>query len=129
MGSAAVAQEDFPYLILCDKIYRLTLDPKKADPNFIAYYLGSDNAREQIEIAATGTSSSMLNIGQGTILNMPIAMPDIAEQREIVSELRAKTQQLELLMQEVQKSVELLKEQRIATISAAVTGKIDVRNQ
>lgn len=128
VGSAAVAQRDYPKLMLCDKIYRIRLNFKKADPNFVAYYLGTDKAREQIEIDATGTSSSMLNIGQGTILDMPIALPSLGEQREIISDLKSKNEKIEKLIQETQTSINFLQEHRTALISSAVTGKIDVRN-
>src|SRR5690606_13032980 len=128
VGSAAVAQRDYPKLMLCDKIYRIRLNQSRVDPNFVAYYMGSDKAREQIEIDATGTSSSMLNIGQGTILAMPIAVPSIQEQNEIVAEVRSKVEKIESLMQETQTSINFLQEHRTALICAAVTGKIDVRN-
>lgn len=128
VGSAAVAQRDYPKLMLCDKIYRIRLNQGRVDTDFVAYYLGSDKAREQIEIEATGTSSSMLNIGQGTILAMPIAVPPIQEQKEIVAEVRSKVEKIESLMQETQASINFLQEHRTALISAAVTGKIDVRN-
>ena len=38
------------------------------------------------------------------------------------------TSKINTLITEIQKSIELLKERRNALISAAVTGKIDVRN-
>ncbi|KHN89689.1 restriction endonuclease subunit S [Pectobacterium actinidiae] len=127
VGSAAVPDRDYNNLLLCDKIYRIKLDLEKADPEFFAYYLASDQAREQIEIDATGTSSSMLNIGQGTILNMPIPVPELPEQQSIVQGLKNKTSQIDRLVLEVLGSIELLKEHRTSLISAAVTGKIDVR--
>ncbi|MEF1201195.1 restriction endonuclease subunit S [Vibrio owensii] len=127
VGSAAVPDRDYDNLLLCDKIYRIKLDLEKADPEFFAYYLASDQAREQIEIDATGTSSSMLNIGQGTILNMPIPAPKLPEQQSIVQGIKNKTSQIDRLMLEVLDSIELLKEHRTSLISAAVTGKIDVR--
>ncbi|QSD36721.1 restriction endonuclease subunit S [Pectobacterium brasiliense] len=127
VGSAAVPDRDYNNLLLCDKIYRIRLDLEKADPEFFAYYLASGQAREQIEIDATGTSSSMLNIGQGTILNMPIPVPELPEQQSIVQGLKNKTSQIDRLVLEVLGSIELLKEHRTSLISAAVTGKIDVR--
>lgn len=129
VGSAAVPQRDYDNLLLCDKIYRIKLDLNKSEPEFFAYYLASDQAREQIEIDATGTSSSMLNIGQSTILNMPITVPDLSEQQLIVQGLNNKTSQIDRLVFEVLNSVELLKEHRTSLISAAVTGKIDVREE
>lgn len=128
VGSAAVPQTDYPNLLLCDKIYCLKINRKKASPDFIAYFLSSGKVRKEIEIAATGTSSSMLNIGQNTILDMPISQPSLSEQIEIVNMIKQETKKISELISEVKNSIDLLKERRTALISAAVTGKIDVRD-
>lgn len=71
VGSAAVVLEDHPRLMLCDKLYRLRFQIGTCEPEFLAFYLGTARVRGQIELAATGASSSMLNIGQSTILELP----------------------------------------------------------
>jgi len=53
----------------------------------------------------------------------------LVEQRLIVSYLDRETAKLDELAAEAGKAIELLKERRAALISAAVTGKIDVRGQ
>ena len=71
----------------------------------------------------------MLNIGQKTILTLPIAQPPIDEQAIIVEAVHSATSDIDKLASEVLMSIELLREHRTALISAAVTGKIDVRKQ
>ena len=56
------------------------------------------------------------------------ALPPVAEQREIVERVREATASFDGLMDEAQRGVDLLQERRSALISAAVTGKIDVRS-
>ena len=56
-----------------------------------------------------------------------LAMPNIDEQREITAYLNHQTSQLDTLTQEAQTAIALLQERRTALISAAVTGKMDVR--
>lgn len=56
-----------------------------------------------------------------------LAMPPLAEQREIASFLDSHGSSLSKLIKESTKSIELLQERRSALISAAVTGQIDVR--
>ena len=51
------------------------------------------------------------------------------EQEIIVSFLDQETAKLDTLIAKVQKAIELLKELRTALISAAVTGKVDVREE
>lgn len=127
VGSAAVALRDYPNLLLCDKLYRLRLDGAIANTEFVAYYFSIGQARGQIELSASGASSSMLNISQATILDMTIALPADEEQKEIVAFIESEQIELKALISEAQHAIDLLKERRTALISAAVTGQIDVR--
>jgi type I restriction enzyme S subunit len=56
-----------------------------------------------------------------------MAMPPIKEQAEIVSFIKSENARLDALTAESTRAIDLLKERRTALISAAVTGKIDVR--
>lgn len=127
VGGAAVALGSHPNLLLCDKLYRLRLQPGVCSPRFLAQYLGTLKVRSQIELSATGASSSMLNIGQATILEMSVALPPIEEQFAIVASLDGATNGLEALIAHAAAAIALLQERRSALVSAAVTGKIDVR--
>ncbi len=127
VGSAAVAKDDHPRLMLCDKLYRLRLLHEQCLPEFLAYYLGSGVARGQIELGATGASASMLNISQSTILEMPAPVPPTAIQHEIVGWLDECGAATGGLISEAERAIALLQERRTALISAAVTGKVDVR--
>lgn len=49
------------------------------------------------------------------------------EQQEIISFVTDKISQLDTLTQEAQTAIALLQERRTALISAAVTGKMDIR--
>ena len=60
---------------------------------------------------------------------LPIWFPPPTEQKEIVLFLNRKIGKIDYLTSKVHKSIELLKEHRTALISAAVTGKIDVRRE
>jgi type I restriction enzyme S subunit len=128
VGSAAVALHDYPKLMLCDKLYRLRLRAEVCMPMFLALYLGIPRVRGQIELAATGASSSMLNIGQSTIMELNIAVPPPDEQAAISAFIETENRSLDALTAESTRAIDLLKERRTALISAAVTGKIDVRH-
>ena len=67
------------------------------------------------------------NISQERVRNAPVLLPPMAEQLAIVEFLRLESDRFEALSAEAQRAVELLQERRAALISAAVTGKIDVR--
>jgi type I restriction enzyme S subunit len=127
VGSAAVSPQDFDNLMVSDKLYRIRLIHGYVDPQFLCFYLGTGFARREVELAATGASSSMLNIGQGTVLEMPFPCPPFKEQEDIRDCVFAETHRIIELSVDAEALVELLKERRSALISAAVTGKIDVR--
>lgn len=127
VGSAAVAVSDYPWLMLCDKIYRLRLNAERVAPELLALYLGSSAPRSQIELAASGASDSMQNISQSVVMDMPLPLPPVGEQEAILRLLGDTLKRSDELVEDVILQRRLLQERRSALISAAVTGKIDVR--
>lgn len=61
------------------------------------------------------------------IREIRVALPPLQEQHEIVSHLNNQLEKIDALVDSANAAVELLRERRSALISAAVTGKIDVR--
>ncbi len=62
------------------------------------------------------------------IANTSMPIPPIEEQKSIVDHLKTEISKLDLLSNSIKKAVKKLEEYRTAVISAAVTGKIDVRS-
>ena len=127
VGSAAVADRDYPNLMLCDKLYRLRFVSDRCSTTFVCRYFGSSAVRGQIELRATGASASMVNIPQSAILELTIGVPPFAEQCKINEALEDELAKIDTLTAEAQRAIDLLQERRTALISAAVTGQIDVR--
>ncbi len=100
-------------------------DPKKAITPFVFFFMKSKNFFQSIELGwSYGTQQ---NIGMNVIENIPIALPPLKEQRAIATLLDSETGQIDVIQNKVQESIVKLREYRTALISAAVTGKIDVR--
>jgi type I restriction enzyme S subunit len=127
LGSAAIVPSDVRQkLLLCDKIFRLTTtDVIRED--YLTSYLRTPAARYQYEREATGSSGSMQNIGQGTIKNLIVLLPPLEEQQEISSHISHSISQLDARRDKVECAIARLSEYRTALITAATTGKIDVR--
>ena len=70
--------------MLSDKIIRLHLSAF-ADRKYFNLVNNSQQAREYYAINASGTSSSMKNVGRDVILRMPVPVPPLAEQHRIVA--------------------------------------------
>ena len=63
------------------------------------------------------------------LANLKIPCPPVHEQTEIVDRIDRESSQTDTLLTKVERSLDLLREHRSALISAAVTGKIDVRGE
>jgi type I restriction enzyme S subunit len=99
---------------------------KSMCPRYLMWQLNSLTTYRQGQMDTVGATSPHVNVG--TIRNYVLAEPPLDEQRTISKFLDAETIKLDKLKVEVERTITLLKERRTALISAAVTGKIDVRN-
>lgn len=72
-------------------------------------------------------STNLASISSTNIHEFPMVCPPAAERRAIVNHVQAETIRIDALTAEALRAIDLLKEHRAALISAAVTGKIDVR--
>lgn len=113
-------------LMLSDKLFRLNCK-ESVDPEFMAITLGSFPLRCQIELAIGGAEGLANNLSQVNIKKLTIPKPPKSEQKLIVSHIKSVSSKIEDLVVETNDSIALLKERKISLISAAVTGKIDVR--
>jgi restriction endonuclease S subunit len=93
----------------------------------MAFVLGTRRWRDLIELEATGSSPSMQNISQSDIVNLPMYLPPIDTQLDVLRRLDEQTAKVDALIAETERFVELSRERRVALITAAVTGQIDVR--
>lgn len=75
-----------------------------------------------------GNETSQMNLNADIVRKFKILVPSLSEQKEIVSYLDCHLPQIEMLVEKADSVIALLQERRTALISAAVTGKIDVRD-
>lgn len=126
VGFAAVVESARPRTIFPDLIYRLRLAPSIND-NYFVLFVSSKPARGQIESSARGSSGTMPKISHEQIRAWRLPIPPTSEQEAIVNYVRSQCTRIDDLSKRAVRTIELLKERREAVISAAVTGKIDVR--
>jgi type I restriction enzyme S subunit len=62
-----------------------------------------------------------------TFARVPVALPPVSAQLEVVTQIREQTAKIDALIAEAEAFIELSRERRSALITAAVTGQIDVR--
>ena len=95
------------------------------DPHFLAFALNSTACHEQSQLLTRGASNN--DLGLTRMIKIWFVLPPIKEQRQIVDVIRDRLAKLDALTAEAERAIDLLQERRTALISAAVTGKIDVR--
>ncbi len=91
----------------------------------VYYYLNSRTAISQATEQSVGAIQAHYNTSTLAQLIVPKIPPD--EQSRIVMHLDKATEDIDRLITKVQEAIDHLKEFRTALISAAVTGRIDVR--
>ncbi|MQA92982.1 MAG: hypothetical protein GEU90_22720 [Gemmatimonas sp.] len=92
---------------------------------WLLYALKSRAAFVQLQATAVGATIKGINIRDLKRATIPI--PPVAEQHVIAAFLDRETAKIDALITKVREAIDRLKELRTALISAAVTGKIDVR--
>ncbi len=105
--------------------------------HFIAWICGDSIVPEYLlfrlrsmtqELDRLTTGATLKTIGMPDVKTLATPVPPLDEQQSIVEWISRQTEQLDGLLAEAARAIELLQERRTALISAAVTGKIDVRN-
>ncbi|HEN5330936.1 TPA: restriction endonuclease subunit S, partial [Klebsiella quasipneumoniae] len=100
---------------------------EKIRVNYLLYRLQEDNFIRAATGAMTG-AGGLKRVPSDFLLNYPIAIPPKSEMDAIVAYLNAQEVHYDLMERNATQAVQLLQERRTALISAAVTGKIDVRD-
>jgi type I restriction enzyme S subunit len=103
----------------------LKLHRSKASPHFVALSLNSAGCYEQAQLHTRGATNQ--DLGLTRMVQIWLALPPLAEQEEIARQVGRKTAAIDELVTSSEAALALLEERRAALISAAVTGKIDVR--
>jgi type I restriction enzyme S subunit len=98
----------------------------KHHSRYFLYLFRSAPLMEQVESLMIGSTFRRINVGQ--IKAFWISAPPLPEQRAIADFLDRETTKIDKMIEKVETAIEKLQEYRTALITAAVTGKIDVRN-
>ena len=96
-------------------------------PEFLELALGSEYVQKQIR--RTWSAGTQPNISMGDLEQLFVVAPQVQEQAEILAHVEQESGGFRLLGARIREAIDRLKELRTALISAAVTGKIDLREE
>jgi type I restriction enzyme S subunit len=125
-GKAAVVPEDIEPGIINPRLILIRPDRRRIDSQYMGILIRSHFAHEQLQATSRGGTMDIINLGLMGDLMIPL--PPLPEQTAIAAYLDEETAKLDTLVGKVEEAVERLQEYRTALITAAVTGKIDVRS-
>ncbi|OGT72293.1 MAG: hypothetical protein A3H44_10660 [Gammaproteobacteria bacterium RIFCSPLOWO2_02_FULL_57_10] len=123
-GTASLISDDLDGCNCIDLII-IRKSPKLMS-KFLELQLNSEFAKIQISAGSDGAIQQHFNVEMAKSLR--IFVPLLQEQQEIVSHLEYVLDRIDELQKISENAVTFLQERRTALISAAVTGKIDVRD-
>jgi type I restriction enzyme S subunit len=93
-----------------------------ANKKFLYYIFESGDAYKGL-----GKLGTQLNLNTDTVASILIGFPPYYEQQQIGHHLEKRTSEIDVLIKKIESAITKLLEYRSSIITAAVTGKIDVR--
>lgn len=106
---------------------RVRLKGKIVNSSYVSLVFATSGTREWLQLESVG--ATMENLNTHIIGRIPMVVPPLSEQGEIGVFVERRVADIDSLASKVQDHIEKLREYRAALISAAVTGKFDVRDE
>ncbi len=105
----------------------LRLDQNRILPKYAEYLLKSNDCRRELRIRVRGIVEGFWRLYTDDLGAIPVCLPSIEEQRDILEYINEKIDPLDLAISKIAHEINLLREYRTRLISDVVTGQIDVR--
>ena len=128
-GAVAIVSEGEKDMIASHRFPTFQHTNTLVDLNYLLMFLQSEHGRRLMGLNSPGAAGRNRTIRIDSFLEEEVPLPPLEEQQEIGAIFRADEQRLQSLAGKVREAVDLLKELRTALITAAVTGRIDVREE
>lgn len=119
LGKCSILLEDVEELYLNSFCKGFRIKDSKVYPLFLNYQLLGSLHKEMISVEGNGFTR--INLRQDRLLDIPVFIPPLSEQQQIVSFLDTKTSLIDSLIEKTKRKIELLKEKRTSLINEVVT--------
>ncbi|KAF6633528.1 restriction endonuclease subunit S [Pantoea sp. EKM10T] len=121
-----VANVDRTDIALAQRIIKFKGMVSCLDNFYLKYFIMSSEFQQSLNLYSSGSTAQGIKAERFVYLRK--LLPPMNEQRQIVSFLDKEISKIDMLVEKQFVMLSLLQERRTALISAAVTGKIDVRD-
>ena len=119
-GSSGISPRDGSVSLI-----NIVLEPRELDPQFIQYLFKNYYFKEEYFRNGKGIHWDLWTTRWDQLKNIKFPIPSNKEQELISRYLDKKTEQIDSLIEKIQKKIELLKEQRTSLINQCVTKGLD----
>ena len=126
LGRGHVWEEQIAQCLHQNHIFAVRPRRTALTPHFLSLVTSSGYGRAYFT-ATSKQSTNLASTNATKLRNLPVALPGLAEQVEIVHWASHESARIDGLVAKIEEAIDHLNELRTALISAAVTGKIDVR--
>lgn len=107
--------------------YVVARPTRSVETAFVEWVLRTSQCVEEMRTRSVGVTDFRLRLYWEEFKDLKIALPPISEQQQVLKEIGAQVARYQSLAAAAEATIAFLRERRAALISAAVTGKIDVR--
>jgi type I restriction enzyme S subunit len=128
LGRGYVWDAQIPGCLHQNHIFCVRCDARSLHPLYLAWMTSSSHGKAYFTSTAQQTTN-LASTNSFKIKAFPALLPPVGEQEAIIQNIFENTSQIDALILKVEESAATLREHRSALISAAVTGKIDVRGE
>ncbi|RXZ42206.1 restriction endonuclease subunit S [Crenobacter cavernae] len=126
LGRGAIWHGEINPCIHQNHVFAIRLDAG-FEPEWLSLYTSSTPAKFYFTQLAKQTTN-LASISSSNLHEISVTWPPEHERAELLNRVAGETSRLDTLTEKLTRSIELLKEHRAALITAAVTGRIDVRD-
>lgn len=126
IGSAAVVPQINRKLLLCDKIYRISLNGSFSRAEFVSCVLTASHVRNLFKSRISGGEGMANNLPISVVKDAQIPKAPLGYQDSFLVAMREFRDYEKDISESLRHQIKLLEERKRALITAAVTGQIDV---
>ncbi|GGC91848.1 restriction endonuclease subunit S [Halopseudomonas salina] len=125
-GDACIYPGSEPDGIVTQDVVRIRVKSEVVDAEYLVFLLKSNYARAVVDAVSVESTRKRFSLGDYKQLKLPL--PPLAEQVQIARNIGTQFETMDALLSTANEGIFLIQERRSALITAAVTGKIDVRD-
>jgi hypothetical protein len=124
VGHVAIAEGIDEPTIYPDLIMRMNPDQSRITTEFLYFQMRTQALRKEIKCRAQGANPTMKKISNGAVKTLPIAVTDIATQKEIVNTLNMLSEETQHLSSIYERKLSALEELKTSLLHQAFNGEL-----